>query len=81
MVGKGLFVGLGPGGVLGTFKSPPSGSQVVQAGAAWGLGGEVGGVPEEGEGSITAAPRVGYGAYVGGGPQYTISQTLIKIGC
>lgn len=83
--GKGLFGGYGPSLNLGITNSPASTGDtsidVMQAGGAFGLGGEVTANPATGDVGGSFYPAYGYGAYAGRGLQLGLTGAFPQMGC
>jgi RHS repeat-associated protein len=92
LYGRGLYGGAGENHVIGISPVNPTGasyssSDVLQAGAAWGRGGEIA-VQTAGNdaykptsGSLNLSERGGYGAYLGGGRQLTATLSSAQLFC
>lgn len=89
--GVGGFVGAGPGATIGYSTSPIpswlsfSRQNVVQAGAAYGLGGEIS-APITHDGfaggaSINGSLKGGCGLYGAGGPKFSTTLATPPLGC
>jgi hypothetical protein len=92
MIGRGLYVGAGHNYVAGLGPVNPSwlshsSTDVVQAGGAWGAGGEVAAQFSNSNptrvtsGSLNVGEHGGYGAYIGGGRALTATLSTPQLFC